>query len=72
MKKLLLLFVLTSLTAPGKAQSVAGEKARWAAEAARVSIIRDDWGIAHVFGKSDADAVFGMIYDQSEDDFNRV
>jgi acyl-homoserine-lactone acylase len=72
MKKLLLLFVLTSLTAPGKAQSVAGEKARWAAEAARVSIIRDDWGIAHVFGKSDADAVFGMIYAQSEDDFNRV
>ena len=72
MKKLFLLFVLTSLTAPGKAQIVAGEKARWAAEAARVSIIRDDWGIAHVFGKSDADAVFGMIYAQSEDDFNRV
>jgi acyl-homoserine-lactone acylase len=72
MKKLLLLFVVTCLAAPGGAQSVAGEKARWAAEAARVSIFRDDWGIAHVFGKSDADAVFGMIYAQSEDDFNRV
>jgi acyl-homoserine-lactone acylase len=72
MKTLFLLFVLTSLTAPGGAQSVAGDKARWAAEAARVTIIRDDWGIAHVFGKSDADAVFGMIYAQSEDDFNRV
>ena len=38
----------------------------------RVTIIRDDWGIAHVYGKTDADAVFGMIYAQAEDDFNRV
>ncbi len=37
-----------------------------------VDIIRDDWGIAHVYGKSDADAVFGMIYAQAEDDFPRI
>src|ERR671933_1490001 len=37
-----------------------------------VTIVRDDWGIAHVHGKSDADAVFGAIYAQAEDDFNRV
>src|SRR5258705_13178123 len=37
-----------------------------------VEIIRDDWGIAHVYGRTDADAVFGMIYAQAEDDFNRV
>jgi acyl-homoserine-lactone acylase len=37
-----------------------------------VTIIRDDWGIAHVYGKTDADAVFGMEYAQAEDDFNRV
>lgn len=37
-----------------------------------VSIIRDNWGIAHVYGKTDADAVFGMLYAQCEDDFNRV
>lgn len=48
------------------------ERLRWQREAANVSIVRDDWGIAHVTGKSDADAVFGMIYAQSEDDFNRV
>jgi acyl-homoserine-lactone acylase len=41
-------------------------------EAANVTIVRDDWGIAHVTGKTDADAVFGMIYAQAEDDFNRV
>jgi acyl-homoserine-lactone acylase len=43
-----------------------------AAPARNVEIIRDDWGIAHVFGKTDADAVYGMIYAQCEDDFNRV
>jgi acyl-homoserine-lactone acylase len=46
--------------------------ARWQRYAANVTITRDDWGIAHVHGKSDADAVFGMIYAQAEDDFNRV
>jgi acyl-homoserine-lactone acylase len=40
--------------------------------AERVTIVRDDWGIAHVRGKTDADAVFGMIYAQAEDDFGRV
>src|SRR6267154_5712844 len=48
------------------------ETARWEQEARNVTIIRDDWGIAHVYGKTDADAVFGMIYAQAEDDFNRV
>ena len=46
--------------------------ARWKQEAQRVTIIRDNWGIPHVYGKTDGDAVFGMIYAQSEDDFNRV
>ena len=45
---------------------------RWAEEARQVTIIRDDWGIAHVYGKTDSDAVFGMIYAQCEDDFSRV
>ena len=48
------------------------EAARWKQEARNVTIIRDDWGIAHVYGKTDADAVFGMEYAQAEDDFNRV
>jgi len=50
----------------------ASDLAREKAEAARVTIVRDNWGIAHVHGPSDADAVFGMIYAQCEDDFNRV
>jgi acyl-homoserine-lactone acylase len=48
------------------------ELTRWQRDAGRVTIARDDWGIAHVRGRTDADAVFGMIYAQAEDDFNRV
>src|SRR3982751_4462165 len=48
------------------------ELARWKQQARNVNIIRDDWGIAHVYGKTDADAVFGMEYARAEDDFNRV
>jgi acyl-homoserine-lactone acylase len=40
--------------------------------AQKVTIIRDNWGIAHIYGKTDADAVFGMLYAQCEDDFKRV
>lgn len=44
----------------------------WEDQASRVTIIRDDFGVPHVYGKSDADAVFGLLYAQCEDDFNRV
>src|ERR1044071_4191111 len=53
-------------------QSPPTDVARWEQRAQNVTIIRDDWGIAHVYGKTDADAVFGMEYAQAEDDFNRV
>jgi len=48
------------------------EIARWQEQAARVTIVRDTWGIPHVYGKTDADAVFGLLYAQCEDDFMRV
>ena len=41
-------------------------------QAKRVTIHRDEWGIPHIYGKSDADAVFGLMYAQCEDDFARV
>lgn len=50
----------------------ATEVGRWESQADRVTIIRDDFGIAHVYGKTDADAVFGMLYAQAEDDFRRI
>jgi len=48
------------------------EVAVWREYANNVTIIRDNWGIPHVYGETDADAVFGMIYAQAEDDFPRV
>ena len=71
MKKLaLILSALAGSFVPQLAS--AQDAARWQREAQNVTITRDDWGIAHVHGKTDADAVFGMIYAQAEDDFNRV
>jgi len=68
----LAVMVAAPLLPAGSATAQSAEAARWAAEAAQVTVVRDDWGIAHVHGKTDADAVFGMIYAQCEDDFNRV
>jgi acyl-homoserine-lactone acylase len=74
MKKLVLVFVAV-LAFGSQASPCAGqsqELQRWQQQARNVRVTRDDWGIAHVSGKTDADAVFGMIYAQAEDDFNRV
>ncbi len=46
--------------------------AAWEQQAQGITIIRDDWGVPHIYGETDADAVFGMIYAQAEDDFNRI
>jgi acyl-homoserine-lactone acylase len=51
---------------------LSAQPAKWAEQAKRVTIMRDQYGVAHVYGKSDADAVFGMVYAQAEDDFARV
>src|SRR5271167_4894754 len=88
MKKFVFVFILATLACTFLSQTAAPhavasqatsskttkstETARWEKQARNVTIIRDDWGIAHVYGKTDADAVFGAIYAQAEDDFNRV
>lgn len=68
----LILFVAFALLSGTSAAAPAGDRDRWERHAANVIITRDDWGIAHVKGTTDADAVFGAIYAQAEDDFNRI
>jgi acyl-homoserine lactone acylase PvdQ len=68
--KLFLCFVVILL--PLAAHAATSEIQSWERSARNVTIIRDDWGIAHVYGKTDADTVFGAEYAQAEDDFNRV
>ena len=68
-----LVLLCAALASTASAQSPSPtDLARWSREARSVTITRDDWGIPHVSGKTDADAVFGLLYAQAEDDFNRV
>src|SRR6056300_1362937 len=68
MKKIGLLLFFLMLSACTSSE----ELSRLEARAERVEIIRDDFGVPHIYAKTDADAVFGMLYAQCEDDFNRV
>jgi len=65
-----LLFVLPlqSVAQPFSSKEIS----KWQQEAKNVTIIRDNFGIPHIYGKTDADAAFGLLYAQCEDDFNRV
>src|SRR5256885_4400774 len=71
MKNLALVLAATLLSAAPR-QAPGPELARWQREARDVTITRDTWGVPHIRGKSDAAAVFGLVYAQAEDDFNRV
>lgn len=69
MKLIILLLFPISLLAR---QFTPEEISRWQQQAKQVTIIRDQWGIPHIYGKTDADCVFGLLYAQCEDDFKRV
>ncbi len=68
-KSLFLLLILVACSPQDKHQ---GEIRNWEKQSENVTIIRDNFGIPHIYGKTDADAVFGLLYAQCEDDFNRV
>src|SRR5688572_19103640 len=70
MKRLIILFLIPIelLAQPFSKEEIG----RWEKMAKQVTIIRDNWGIPHIYGKTDADAVFGLLYAQCEDDFKRV
>ncbi len=70
MKKLFLLFIIPfQLVAQPFTKS---EINQWHQLAKQVTIIRDNWGIPHIYGRTDADCVFGLMYAQCEDDFKRI
>jgi acyl-homoserine-lactone acylase len=69
----LIFFITLLFSAAVQAQKFTPlEIKNWQARANNVQIIRDTWGIPHIYGKTDADAVFGLLYAQCEDDFTRV
>ena len=69
MKKL---FILSLIVLASCSPKELTEQERWEQHAENTEIIRDDFGVPHIYGKTDADAVFGLLYAQAEDDFNRV
>lgn len=69
--KTLLTFLLIPAFAFGQSFSKEEIK-RWQNQAQNVTIIRDKWGVPHVYGKTDADAVFGFAYAQAEDAFDHI
>lgn len=68
----ILLFLISACASQQEKIKTLSEKERWDAHVADTEIIRDDFGVPHIYGKTDADAVFGLLYAQCEDDFNRV
>jgi len=71
--RLILLSFLFFFAKYGFAQSFSSiEVEQWQAQAQQITILRDTWGIPHIYGKTDADVVFGTLYAQCEDDFERV
>jgi acyl-homoserine lactone acylase PvdQ len=72
MRSLVILLVLLTAYSARAQKFSAPELARWRQQAQQINIIRDTWGVPHIYGKTDADAVFGLLYTQCEDDFNRV
>lgn len=67
---LLVVFVVSACNP--QSQFTPEEIEQWEQQASDIEIIRDDYGVPHVYGETDADAVFGLMYAQAEDDFNRV
>ena len=70
--KILALAILCALGGGAADAAAIGQHARQQQHAENVRIVRDNWGIAHIYGKTDADTVFGIIYAQAEDDFGRI
>ncbi len=75
MKRIALLLLVAGAACkagPSPASTTSPEVLTWQQRAAGITIVRDDWGVPHISAKTDADAVFGLMYAQAEDDFHRV
>jgi len=72
MKKQLLL-LLCCLPALAFAQKFSSaEISRYQTQAKQVTVIRDNWGVPHIYGKTDANVVFGLMYTQCEENFKGI
>jgi acyl-homoserine lactone acylase PvdQ len=67
LKSLILLFLIPIGV---MAQTFYDEEIKlWKQHVKLVRIIRDNWGVPHIYGKTDANSVFGLMYSQCEDNY---
>ena len=71
-KNLLILFLLLSSYLAHAQRFTPQEVKRYEQEAKAVTIIRDNWGVPHIYGQTDANAVFGLMYSECEDNFKGI
>ncbi len=70
MKKLLAILALLSISFHLSAQKATpAQISRYQQQAKAVTIIRDDYGVPHIYAQTDAQVVFGLMYTQCEDNF---
>jgi acyl-homoserine-lactone acylase len=69
---MVVLLLLAACTSAPIRTPIQADVAAWQQRAKAVTIVRDDWGVPHIYAKTDADVVFGLMYAQAEDDFNRI
>ncbi|MFM8963919.1 MAG: penicillin acylase family protein, partial [Sphingomonadales bacterium] len=73
MKKIFLLSGLVWIAIASMAQKPTRvELARWNQHAKQTTNIRYEWDIPHIYVKTDADAVFGLMYAQCEENFPQI
>lgn len=71
MKNLLVALLLLPLFSSAQ-KFTPKEIARFQAEAKSVTIVRDNWGVPHIYGKTDSSVVFGLMYAQCEENFKGI
>jgi acyl-homoserine-lactone acylase len=72
MKKLFSLLLLSLPLLVAAQQYSADEIVRYKKQAGLVTIIRDNYGTPHIYSKTDAGVVFGLMYTQCEENFKGI
>ena len=62
-----LIYLWNPLPSNPSAEELSRNSGQYSAE-----IIRDKWGVPHIYGKRDADASFALAYAHAEDDFETI
>lgn len=74
LRSILAMFLMVFLASCGAEQGTEThpEGSELVKRAQDVTIYRDQWGVPHIYGKTDADTAFGMGYAQAEDNFAQL